>query len=129
MIVELLTRRARHVSRTFSLLAALLLTTALPSPSASSELLIGTGPPGSFSHHSGKLLCRIFVRQDREMTCLLADSFDPIDNLTNVQSGSLDLALVDSLLLEEAADGDDMSAGVKRLVYLQGDQRYVYCVG
>ena len=105
MIVAMLTRRTRKISRAFSLLAALLLITAMPSPSASFEMLIGTGPPGSFSYHSGKLLCRIFARQDQEMTCLLADSFDPIDNLTNVQSGSLDLALVDSLLLEEAADG------------------------
>ena len=39
------------------------------------------------------------------MTCSLSESTDPIDNLTNVQGGSLDLALVDSLLLEEAAAG------------------------
>jgi TRAP transporter TAXI family solute receptor len=39
------------------------------------------------------------------MTCSLSESADPIDNLTNVQGGSLDLALVDSLLLEDAAAG------------------------
>jgi TRAP transporter TAXI family solute receptor len=105
MIAEIVTRRARPVLNAFSLIAALLLTTATTIPAASYEMVIGTGPPGSFSYHSGKLLCRIFTKQDGDITCSLSESTDPIDNLTNVQGGSLDLALVDSLLLEEAAAG------------------------
>lgn len=105
MGVEIVTQPQRLFIRTFSLIAALLLITA-PSLTASAyELIIGTGPDGSFSHHNGKLLCRLFTRQDSEMTCLLSESTDQIDNLTNVQGGSLDLALVDSLLLEEATSG------------------------
>ena len=105
MIAEIVTRRARPALSAFSLIAALLLITTTPIPAASYEMLIGTGPPGSFSYHSGKLLCRIFTKQDEGITCSLSESTDPIDNLTNVQGGSLDLALVDSLLLEEAAAG------------------------
>ena len=105
MIAEIVTRQARSVLRTHSLIAALLLVITSAHPAASYELLIGTGPSGSFSYHSGKLLCRIFTKQDQEMTCSLSESVDPIDNLTNVQGGSLDLALIDSLLLEEAAAG------------------------
>ena len=105
MIAEIVTRRPKPVLSAFSLIAALLLISSSPMPAASNEMLIGTGPPGSFSYHSGKLLCRIFTKQDQEMTCSLSESADPIDNLTNVQGGSLDLALVDSLLLEEAAAG------------------------
>ncbi|MBT8354842.1 MAG: TAXI family TRAP transporter solute-binding subunit [Desulfofustis sp.] len=105
MIAEIVTRQARPVLSIFSLFAALLLVIMSPNPAASYEMLIGTGPSGSFSFHSGKLLCRIFTKHDQEMTCSLSESTDPIDNLTNVQGGSLDLALVDSLLLEEAAAG------------------------
>ena len=105
MIAEIVTRQGRPVLQTFTLVAALLLVITSVKPAPSYELLIGTGPAGSFSYHSGKLLCRIFTKQDQEMTCTLSESTDPIDNLTNVQGGSLDLALVDSLLLEEAAAG------------------------
>lgn len=105
MIAEIVTRQNRPVIRTLSLIAALLLVITSAHPAVAYELLIGTGPSGSFSYHSGKLLCRIFTKQDQEMTCSLSESADPIDNLTNVQGGSLDLALVDSLLLEEAAAG------------------------
>ena len=105
MIAEIVTRQDRPVLRTLSLIAALLLVISSATPAMSLELLIGTGPSGSFSFHSGKLLCSIFTRQVEQLTCSLSESTDPIDNLTNVQGGSLDLALVDSLLLEEAAAG------------------------
>lgn len=107
MIDETATQRARLVMNTFSLIAALLLVGAFALPASSYELHIGTGPNGSFSHHSGKLLCRIFAKQDQELTCVLSESADPIDNLTNVQGGSLDLALVDSLLLEQSTTGQE----------------------
>lgn len=105
MIDETGRRPARLVMNTFSLIAALLLVGTSALPASSYELHIGTGPSGSFSHHSGKLLCRIFAKQDKELTCVLSESANPIDNLTNVQGGSLDLALVDSLLLEQSITG------------------------
>ncbi len=105
MIAEIFKRPGRLVINTFSLIAAFGMICTFSIPASSFELMIGTGPSGSFSQHNGKLLCRIFVKQDKEITCSLTESSDPIDNLTNVQGGSLDLALVDSLLLEESATG------------------------
>jgi len=105
MIAEIIKRPDRIVICAFSLIAALVIIGSSSIPASSFELIIGTGPDGSFSHHSGKLLCRIFAKQTEEINCSLSESNDPIDNLTNVQGGSLDLALVDSLLLGESTIG------------------------
>jgi len=105
MIAEIFTKPGRFVINTVSLIAAFVMICTSSIPASSFELIIGTGPLGSFSHHSGKLLCRIFAKQDKGITCSLSETTNPIDNLTNVQGGSLDLALVDSLLLEKSASG------------------------
>ena len=105
MIAEIFKRLDRLVISTISLAASLFIICTSPIPASSFELIIGTGPDGSFSHHSGKLLCRIIAKQSREITCSLSDTGDPIDNLTNVQGGSLDLAIVDSLVLAESTIG------------------------
>lgn len=103
MILEMITRPGRLFLTKLSLMAAVVM---ICSSSVSAfELIIGTDPRGSFSYHSGKFLCRIFSKQHEEITCSLAESSDPIDNLTNVQGGSFDLALVDSLLLVNSTTG------------------------
>lgn len=106
MIAEIFKRPGRLVVNTFSLVAAFCMICTFSSQASSFELIIGAGPKGSLSHHSGKLLCRIFAKQDKEITCSISESSDPIDNLTNVQGGSLDLAIVDSLLLGESTTGE-----------------------
>jgi len=106
MIAEISKRPVRLVLKVFFLVAVFGMTCFFSIPATSFELMIGAGPSGSFSYHSGKLLCRIFAKYDKEITCSLSESSDPIDNLTNVQGGSLDLALVDSLLLAESATGE-----------------------
>lgn len=105
MIAEIFKRPNGLFISAFSLIAALVMICSSSITASSFELIIGTGPDGSFSHHSGKLLCRIFAKQAQEITCSLSETSDPIDNLTNVQGGSLDLALVDSLLLGESTIG------------------------
>jgi TRAP transporter TAXI family solute receptor len=82
----------------------LLLTLALNAPQAASgyELVIGAGPVGSMSHYVGKLFCRKLVKGQPDFSCTLDDSSDAVDHLTNVQGGSLDLAIIDSQLLAES---------------------------
>lgn len=69
------------------------------------ELLVGTGMPGTFSQFTARAMCRLLVRQNEEITCAPISSGDELDILTNVQGGSLDLALVDSQLLSDSLSG------------------------
>lgn len=69
------------------------------------ELLVGTGMPGTFSQFTARALCRIMERQNDNLSCNPVSSEDELDILTNVQGGSLDLALVDSQLLSESLSG------------------------
>lgn len=105
MILERFKRPRRFISINFTLLATIVMICSSTFSASAFELIIGTDPQGSFSYHSGKFLCRLFSRQNEEITCSLSESTDPIDNLTNVQGGSLDLALVDSLLLVDSSSG------------------------
>jgi len=70
------------------------------------ELLVGAGMPGTFSQFTARALCRILERQDSDISCSPISSEDELDVLTNVQGGSLDLALVDSQLLSESLSGE-----------------------
>jgi TRAP transporter TAXI family solute receptor len=87
------------------ILVALVCLTMIPSISHSEELLIGTGERGSFSYYAGKAVCRSIQMFDKEMTCSPVPSEKYADNLTNVQGGSLDLALVNSKMLYDAFHG------------------------
>jgi TRAP transporter TAXI family solute receptor len=78
---------------------------AQPFTATAYEIIIGTGPEGTFKQYCGKVLCRILEKQDSEITCGLTTSPDEVDLLTNVQGGSLDMALIDSHLLFEALQG------------------------
>ncbi len=106
MILEIVKLPGRLICTKLALLVIFVLICSSSTSVSAYELIIGTNPRSSFSYHCGKLLCRIFAKQDNEITCSLSESSDPIDNLTNVQGGSLDLALVDSLLLVNAATGE-----------------------
>jgi hypothetical protein len=66
------------------------------------DLLLGTGAAGSFSHFTGRAICRILNRSPGELNCQAIPAPDDIDNLTNLNGGSLDLALLDSNLLYDA---------------------------
>jgi len=65
------------------------------------EILMGTGESGSFSHFAGKNICRL-ISMDRELSCKTISAPDTTHNLTNLRSGSLDIALVDSQMLRDA---------------------------
>lgn len=77
----------------------------LPSLSYSYELLLGTGERGSFSYFAGKLVCRSIQKLDDDVTCRPVSLDNYTDSLTNVQGGSLDMALVNSKVIYDAFHG------------------------
>ncbi len=88
---------------TLSLLLAGVLLLAPLSVSAY-EILLGTGKAGSFSHFSGRMLCRAINKEVSGVICTVKDVDDEVDSLTNLQSGSLDLAIINSNVLDAAVN-------------------------
>lgn len=82
------------------ILAVVLLLT--PSYASAYDLLIGTGKAGSFSYFSGRMLCRTIHKEIPDINCSVRGTADEIDNLTNLQAGSLDLAIINSNVLDGA---------------------------
>ena len=74
---------------------------SLPKITNAYELLLGTGEQDSFSHFVGRAVCRI-IRTQSDFSCKVVPSVESSHNLTNLRSGSLDLALVDSRILHDA---------------------------
>ena len=100
------------------LLFSFLFSSVTTSPGYAFELLIGTGEVGSFSYFAGKSVCHSIVRFDQEVRCRPVPSDDYTDNLTNVQAGSLDMALVNAKVLYDAFH----NAGLFRFVSLNYNQ-------
>ena len=75
-----------------------------PISASALDILIGAGPEGTFSHFAGRTICRIISRHADDIACRTVPADDAIDNLTNLQSGSLDISLVDSLMLTDAVN-------------------------
>ncbi len=86
----------------FIRLCTILMVSSVTMPAAA-DLLVGTGGVGSFSFFTGRALCRDIGRSDIGWNCQVVPAPDGVHNLTNLQEGSLDLALVDSKLLHDAA--------------------------
>lgn len=84
---------------------------------SSYELLIGTGDIHSFSFFAGKSICSIINNFDKTITCRPVPSEAYSDSLTNLQSGSLDMALVSSKMIYDASQG----AGFFQYIGIQYD--------
>jgi len=82
--------------------SAVLIVALIPVSADAFEILLGTGETGTFSHFTGRTLCRMINRHAEDIQCKLFPALDDVYNLTNLQGGSLDLVLVDSLLLHDA---------------------------
>ena len=82
------------------LLAVVLFLT--PSYGNAYDLLLGTGEVGSFSYFSGRMVCRVINKEIPDFNCRIQVTEGEIDNLTNLQSGSLDLSIINSNVLEGA---------------------------
>ncbi|NOR50814.1 MAG: TAXI family TRAP transporter solute-binding subunit [Desulfuromonadales bacterium] len=66
------------------------------------EFLVGTEKAGTFSHFTGRMLCRNISHQLPDARCSTQVAEDEVDNLTNLQSGSIDLAIINSNVLDGA---------------------------
>ena len=89
------------IKRVTMLFAAVVLGT-LPWVADAGDVLLGTGAAGDFSHFTGRVICRILNRSPGELNCRVIPASDDLHNLTNLNGGSLDLALLDSRLLHDA---------------------------
>jgi len=81
---------------------AFLIVVWLPFPANALDILIGTGETGTFSNFTGRTICRIMNRYADDINCQTAPAPGDMHNLTNLQGGSLDIALIDSRLLYDA---------------------------
>jgi TRAP transporter TAXI family solute receptor len=93
------------LSRPASILFLALLICSVPLTASCYELIVGAGPEGTFSHYIGKVFCRKLEKHQPDISCNLGDPAGQVDYLTNVQGGSVDLALVDSQILHDAQEG------------------------
>jgi len=78
---------------------------AIPFSANAFDVHLGTGEPGSFSHFSGRTICRIINKQVGDLHCTVAPADSDVHNLTNLQGGSLDVCLTDSRMLYDAISG------------------------
>ncbi|MBW1636971.1 MAG: TAXI family TRAP transporter solute-binding subunit [Deltaproteobacteria bacterium] len=97
-------RCRRLFRRIFQSLSVVVFVMLLPLTSSSYEILLGTGGSGSFSHFAGKTLCRL-ISANPDLSCKAIPASDNTHNLTNLRSGSLDIALVDSRMFYDALNG------------------------
>ncbi len=66
------------------------------------DVRLGTSQSDGFSQFTGRALERIFDRHDQNLTLTAVSAPDDIHNLTNLQHGALDIALVDSRMFYDA---------------------------
>lgn len=88
--------------RPFAVLLAVVFVGSVPPPTLAGDILFGTDSPGSFSHFAGRAICRTINRSGGDLNCQVIPASGGTHNLTNLNGGSLDLALLDSRLLHEA---------------------------
>jgi TRAP transporter TAXI family solute receptor len=86
----------------FFLLGLVLIAGLQPNPASGLDLLLGTGETGTFSHFAGRTICRLIDRHADGLNCTAVPASGDLHNLTNLQGGSLDLALVDARMLYDA---------------------------
>ena len=75
-----------------------------PLSASAYDILLGTGNVESFSYFSGRMLCRNINRQLKDVNCKVQAADDEIDSLSNLQNGSLDLAIINSTILDAAVN-------------------------
>ncbi|MCP4622459.1 MAG: TAXI family TRAP transporter solute-binding subunit [bacterium] len=73
-----------------------------PFSASAFDIILGTGAPGTFSHFTGRMLCRVINSHPGDINCQTVPASDDVHNLTNLRGGSLDIAIVDSRMLLDA---------------------------
>ena len=72
-------------------------------PAGAMDVLLGTRAAGSFSHFAGRTVCRLVENSTDDISCRAVPGAGDVHNLTNLRVGSLDMALIDSRMLHDAA--------------------------
>ncbi|MFC1813669.1 TAXI family TRAP transporter solute-binding subunit [Thermodesulfobacteriota bacterium] len=86
------------------IICAFLIVGFSPFPANAFDILLGTGETGSFSHFTGRTICRIINRHADDINCKTAPAPGDVHNLTNLREGSLDIGLIDSRMLHDATN-------------------------
>lgn len=84
------------------IICAFLIGGVFPFSANAFDILLGTGETGTFSHFTGRTICRIINRHASDINCKTVPAPDDVHNLTNLQEGSLDIGLIDSRMLHDA---------------------------
>ena len=79
-------------------------TCVFPFSAQAIDILLGTREPGTYSHFTGRMLCRVINSQASDMNCETVPTPGDVHNLTNLRGGSLDIGLVDSRMLFDAVN-------------------------
>jgi len=83
-------------------IAAFLIIGLYPISATALDILLGTGETGTFSHFTGRAICRMINSHADDISCKTVPAPDHVHNLTNLRGGALDIGLVDSRLLHDA---------------------------
>jgi TRAP transporter TAXI family solute receptor len=84
------------------MIAAFFIIGLLPVSAAALDILLGTGEAGTFSHFTGRAICRMINSHADDISCKTVPAPDDVHNLTNLRGGALDIGLVDSRQLYDA---------------------------
>ena len=89
-------------SKRFILLCIAVIVATGPIGADAGDIILGTEAAGSFSHFAGRAICRTINQSGSDLSCRAIPATSSTHNLTNLNSGSLDLALLDARLLHDA---------------------------
>ena len=92
----------KRILKPVVVLFAVVFAASIPPPASAADILFGTDSPGSFSHFAGRAICRTINRSGGDLNCQVIPAASGTHNLTNLNGGSLDVALLDSRLLYDA---------------------------
>ncbi len=84
------------------IISAFLIVGLFPFSANAFDILLGTGETGTFSHFTGRTICRVINRHSDNINCKTVPAPDDVHNLTNLQGGGLDIGLIDSRMLLDA---------------------------
>ena len=84
------------------IICAFLIVGFFPFSANAFEILLGTGETGTFSHFTGRTICRMINRHSNDINCKTVPGSHEMHNITNLQGGSLDIGLIDSRMLHDA---------------------------
>jgi TRAP transporter TAXI family solute receptor len=95
---------SRTIKSIWSTLIILLILTFYLVPAIAFDVLLGTDKRTTFSYYSGRVLERLINQKSKDINCKVVPGSGDIHNLTNLLGGSLDIALIDSKMLNDAVN-------------------------